>query len=257
MTNIQCMRFMWLSYLEKHFNHLFILFSYEQVSDSRYVIQLIVMGFSFGVEKPSQIANFMGPTWGLPGSCRPQMGPMMAPWILLSGVVLKPTRSRSLWSAHKLNSVQFTPITATFGAVQVQTDVCYGITLALERKIYIGVNTYTVRCRYNAVNFLRHSHKIHPIARPLGRDMGCLLCSPILIYIWPQSLQSCMQHHIYIYNKYARISCDRFTQTVCNRVYISWSASYTAHNKFMNTSTSAESVASFILEGRYLENQTL
>ena len=30
---------------------------------------------------------------------------------------------------------------------------------------------------------------------------------------------------------------------------------YTAHKKFMNTSTSAESVASFILEGRYLENQ--
>ena len=32
--------------------------------------------------------------------------------------------------------------------------------------------------------------------------------------------------------------------------------SYTAHKKFMNTSTTAESVASFILEGRYLENQT-
>ena len=31
---------------------------------------------------------------------------------------------------------------------------------------------------------------------------------------------------------------------------------YTAHKKFINTSTSAESVASFILEGRYLKNQT-
>ena len=27
----------------------------------------------------------MGPTWGPPGSCRPQMGPMLAPWTLLSG----------------------------------------------------------------------------------------------------------------------------------------------------------------------------
>ena len=27
----------------------------------------------------SQIAKFMGPTWGPPGSCRPQMGPMLAP----------------------------------------------------------------------------------------------------------------------------------------------------------------------------------
>ena len=28
-----------------------------------------------------------GPTWGPPGSCRPQMGPMLAPWTLLSGLV--------------------------------------------------------------------------------------------------------------------------------------------------------------------------
>ena len=33
----------------------------------------------------TQIAKFMGPTWGPPGSCRPQMGPMLALWTLLSG----------------------------------------------------------------------------------------------------------------------------------------------------------------------------
>ena len=38
----------------------------------------------------TQIARFMGPTWGPPGSCRPQMGPMLAPWTLLSGNVLGP-----------------------------------------------------------------------------------------------------------------------------------------------------------------------
>ena len=27
----------------------------------------------------------MGPTWGPPGSCRSQMGPMLAPWTLISG----------------------------------------------------------------------------------------------------------------------------------------------------------------------------
>ena len=32
----------------------------------------------------------------------------------------------------------------------------------------------TVRCRYNAVNFLTKIHKRHPIARPLGRGMVCL-----------------------------------------------------------------------------------
>ena len=31
------------------------------------------------------IARYMGPTWGPPGSCRPQMGPMLAPCTLLSG----------------------------------------------------------------------------------------------------------------------------------------------------------------------------
>ena len=35
-----------------------------------------------------QIAKFMGPTRGPPGSCRPQMGPMLAPWTLLSGAIL-------------------------------------------------------------------------------------------------------------------------------------------------------------------------
>ena len=33
----------------------------------------------------AQIAKFMGPTWGPPGSCRPQMDPMLAPSTLLSG----------------------------------------------------------------------------------------------------------------------------------------------------------------------------
>ena len=32
-----------------------------------------------------QIAKFMGPTWGPPASCRPQVGPMWAPWTLLQG----------------------------------------------------------------------------------------------------------------------------------------------------------------------------
>ena len=32
------------------------------------------------------MAKFMGPTWGSPGSCRSQMGPMLAPRTLLSGL---------------------------------------------------------------------------------------------------------------------------------------------------------------------------
>ena len=37
----------------------------------------------------TQIAKFMGPTWGPPGSCRHQMGPMWAPWTLLSGYLYR------------------------------------------------------------------------------------------------------------------------------------------------------------------------
>ena len=40
-----------------------------------------------------QIARSMGPTWGSPGSCRPQMDPMLAPWTLLSGTMPRSLRS--------------------------------------------------------------------------------------------------------------------------------------------------------------------
>ena len=42
----------------------------------------------------SQIARFMGPTWGPPGSCRPQVGPTLAPWTLLSGTLIRYARTQ-------------------------------------------------------------------------------------------------------------------------------------------------------------------
>ena len=33
----------------------------------------------------TRIARFMGPIWGPPGSCPPQVGSMLTPWTLLSG----------------------------------------------------------------------------------------------------------------------------------------------------------------------------
>ena len=38
-------------------------------------------------DKISLIARFMGPTWGPSGADRTQVGPMLAPWNLLSGVL--------------------------------------------------------------------------------------------------------------------------------------------------------------------------
>ena len=39
----------------------------------------------------SQIARFMGPTWGPSGANRTQVGPMLAPWTLLSGITCTST----------------------------------------------------------------------------------------------------------------------------------------------------------------------
>ena len=47
---------------------------------------------AFGaVSRPraTQRTRFLGPTWGPPGPCRPQMDPMLASWILLSGNTYK------------------------------------------------------------------------------------------------------------------------------------------------------------------------
>ena len=52
-----------------------------------------------GIEKTNtsqpQIAKFMGPTWGPPGSCRSQMGPMLVLWTLLSGAIFHKSGRRS------------------------------------------------------------------------------------------------------------------------------------------------------------------
>ena len=46
----------------------------------------LVQDCSNSIANTSQIAKFMGLTWGPHGACRPQMGPMLAPWTLLLGM---------------------------------------------------------------------------------------------------------------------------------------------------------------------------
>ena len=52
----------------------------------------------------AQIEKYMGPTWGPPGPCRPQMGPMLALWTLLPVVhrhLIPPTGRYHSWSSIK------------------------------------------------------------------------------------------------------------------------------------------------------------
>ena len=56
-------------------------FSLHDSTDSN--IALLIFIFAYLIFP--QITRFMGPTWGPPGNDRTQVGPMLAPWALLSG----------------------------------------------------------------------------------------------------------------------------------------------------------------------------
>ena len=60
----------------------------------------------------TQMTTLMGPTWGPPGSCRPQMGPMLAPWTLLSGYIL----------GHGLDLISGSSQIKTFGKRTIMYD---------------------------------------------------------------------------------------------------------------------------------------
>ena len=54
------------------------------------------------VDYMSSVARFIGPTWDPSGSCRPQMGPMLAPWTLLSGLLSHTAVLFGTWILYKI-----------------------------------------------------------------------------------------------------------------------------------------------------------
>ena len=54
----------------------------------------------------TQIEKFIGTTWGPPGSFRPQMGPMLAPWTLLTGFTFPASNHIRLVSSNTFAAVQ-------------------------------------------------------------------------------------------------------------------------------------------------------
>ena len=66
----------------------------ERDESNRRIMLLLSLYKDFHLSSTSQI-KFMGPTWGPSGSCQTQMGPMLAPWTLLSGLSL---------SSHETNA---------------------------------------------------------------------------------------------------------------------------------------------------------
>ena len=65
---------------------------------------------SISISVVSPISRFLGPTWGPPGDDRTQVGPVLAPWTLLSGVSFIPSTlyislSESYIMIHTINNV--------------------------------------------------------------------------------------------------------------------------------------------------------
>ena len=93
-------------------------------------------------------------------------------WILpdlVLGLIQQPSSwlwnsSMSLYSLFKLQAHFIKKITYDIPQKKLRQEPCQTI----------AINADTVQCRYNAVNFLQNPHNRHPIARPWGRDMGCL-----------------------------------------------------------------------------------
>ena len=58
----------------------------------------------WATSKLTQIARFMGPTWGPSGANRTQVGPRLAPWFLLSGESLSSSfaHSPTHWLTHSV-----------------------------------------------------------------------------------------------------------------------------------------------------------
>ena len=71
----------------------------------------------------------------------------------------------------------------------------------------------TVRCRYNAISFLKNTNNWHSIPRPHGRVMGCLLWVKGLGYVLSRSLQQgihyrVMLHHVVTAHRYQKDFCE-------------------------------------------------
>ena len=95
----------------------------------------------------SQIAKFMGLTWGPPGCCRPQMGPILAPWNLLSGIVFTVCRVL-LWLGTRWFSRKIPDCSTGTGTIichPIATKAIQEIWAYTSRKYAINWQIRTIR----------------------------------------------------------------------------------------------------------------
>ena len=69
----------------------------------------------------------------------------------------------------------------------INSQICLPETALIS--LVMDIRIIYIACCYNVVNFLPNSHKIHPLAHPLGWALGCILWVKTLIHTLLQSLQ--------------------------------------------------------------------
>ena len=105
----------------------------------------------------SQIAKFMGPTWGPPESCRPQVGPMLAPWTLLSGWAS--SSSFAFDNVHLHNTKRLRPV--IFPTKGQKSGKCFHV---IPSPCVFEMLTYTTAKRTSdGVYSMWASHPVGPI----------------------------------------------------------------------------------------------
>ena len=91
---------------------------------------------SIRVAQTSKIARFMGPTWGPPGSCRPQMGPTLAPWTLVSGMLHQNSKvGYYVWSKYIVNLLYIIDILEHTHMIDISTAISYQNVLTFLKKM--------------------------------------------------------------------------------------------------------------------------
>ena len=87
------------------------------------------------------------------------------------------------WNVGEFVSKDFCHIISMVVPLEINTNVlqCLPVSLAISVTFL-----YTVRCRYNAVNFFQIPHNRHPIAWPWEWDMLCVLWLWTLLFnaVW-------------------------------------------------------------------------
>ena len=114
-------------------------------------------------KQPAQIAKFMGPTWGPPGSCRPQMGPMLAPWTLLSG--------RFEWFLRCGRQTEIKSVDESFVAGAERSTVLWGSNFLTQTHKSISFESLCTRWDLNKILFFCKRYFILYMAILLREDI--------------------------------------------------------------------------------------